>query len=106
MIKILAAQTLGAGAKARAHGGMLRPEPNEILDPKLESVDGGSLVEGRANLRERRVHRRAGRGPCRDCARANTFRLALLAPPVDHRLHPKSFAREVTEKGTFVKRRN
>jgi len=42
-------------AKARAHGGVLRPEPQPALEPQFEIVDRGGFVEGGGDLRQRRV---------------------------------------------------
>ena len=60
-VEAAAAQQRGARAKARPHRRMQRAETHLPLDPELERVDLGGLVERGADRDERCVERRSVR---------------------------------------------
>jgi hypothetical protein len=61
-----------------------RAAPHESLDPDLEVVDDGRLVERGADFRQRNVERRLSLGLF-DCGgAASTLAVTLLAPALWH----------------------
>jgi hypothetical protein len=74
----------GPRAETRAQRWVARPAPDQPLDPDLEVVDDGRLVERRADFRQRNVERRLSLGPFDGGGAASTLAVTLLAPAVWH----------------------
>ena len=72
----------GPGAEASAQRRVARPAPHEPLDPDLEVIDDGRLVERGADFGQRDVERRLSLGLFDSRGAAGT--LTLLAPAVWH----------------------
>jgi hypothetical protein len=63
---------------------MARAAPDQPLDPNLEAIDDGGLVERRADFRQRNVERRLSSGLRSGGGAASTLAVTLFAPAVWH----------------------
>ena len=74
----------GSRAEACPQRRVARSASDQPLDPDLETVDDGGLIERRADFRQRNIERRLPFGPRSGGGAASTLAVTLFAPAVWH----------------------